>query len=215
MLTQNEEAPQFSSLEELNRFLKRNNCRRCNLGFQENIYGCCVSRGDMSSKMMVIAEGPGEEEDKQRRPLVGPAGRLFDRIWSSVGLDTNDWYLTNTVLCRSVALPGSGKKNLPPTAEQKRKCSPYMWQQIQLLNPEIIVTLGRHATAAIVKKSTVKMGDYRGKLITSGRFLVYPMIHPSALLQTKRDPDRHNMYRRQMWTDIQHLRKLLEERNII
>lgn len=209
----NEDVPNFSDLRELNEFLKYHGCRRCDLGFQRDINGCCVSRGSQTSSRMIIGEAPGKDEDSTRQPFTGPAGRLLDRIWASVGMDTNDWYLTNVVLCRPVAPSGYGKQNLTPKADQKKICNPYMWQQIQLLNPAIIVALGAHATAAMVKKSTVRMGDYRGKLIRSGRFLVYPMIHPAAILHASRNPEQQKKYREQTWADVQRLRDILDEEN--
>ena len=164
---------------------------------------------------MIIGEAPGKDEDSTRKPFTGPAGRLLDRIWRSVGLDTNDWYLSNILLCRPIAPHGYGKQNLTPKAEQKKRCKPYLWQQIWLLNPEIIVTLGTHATAALVNKSTVRMGDYRGRLLRSGRFSIFPMLHPAALLHAQRDHDKWKLYREQTWTDVQKLKEILTEENLI
>ena len=209
-LTPTEQIPDFSSLEELNEFLKYHGCRRCDLGFQPNINGCCVSRGSKASKLMIIGEAPGRDEDSKRKPFTGPAGRLLDRIWRSVGLDTNDWYLTNVVLCRPVAPNGYGKENLTPKLEQKKICNPYMWQQIQLLNPELIVTLGTHATAAMVKRSTVSIGKYRGKLVRSGRFQVFPMLHPAYLLHNQRDQQKYQQARQWIWQDVNELKKILD-----
>lgn len=206
--------PAFSSLGNLNEFLKYQGCRRCELGLQPNINGCCVSRGTTHTTRMIIGEAPGKDEDSTRMPFTGPAGRLLDRIWASVGWNTNDWYLTNTVFCRPVAPSGSGKQNLTPKTEQRKRCNPFMRQQISMLNPSIIVTLGGTATAAMVNRSTVRMGDYRGKLTRSGRFLVFPMFHPAAILHARRNPKQHKLYRELMWKDIQQLKLIIDEQEL-
>lgn len=214
-LAPNEDIPEFTSLPTLNEFLKYHGCRRCDLGFQKNINGCCVSKGPLDSKLMIIGEAPGRDEDSTRKPFTGPAGQLLDRIWRSVGLDTKDWYMTNVVLCRPVAPYGYGKENMTPKTEQKKLCNSYMWQQIQLLNPEIIVALGAHATAALVNRSAVRMGDYRGRLLNSGRFRVFPMLHPACILHAQRDNEKWKLYREQTWTDVQRLKEILVEENLV
>lgn len=213
-LTIHQSVPSFETLGHLNVFLRESGCVRCDLGFQKNINGCCVSRGNMFSTKMIVGEGPGKDEDSTRKPFTGPAGRLMDRIWASVGMDTNDWYLTNVVLCRPVAPSGSGKQNLTPKVEQKDRCSPFLWQQIDMLSPSIIVTVGAVATAAILGQKYVRMGDYRGRLIRGKRFLHYPMLHPAAILHAQKDPHKHLLYRQQTWEDIQRLKSILQEEKI-
>lgn len=220
------EIPDFDSIGELNLVLKEDGCRRCDLGFQPNINGCCVSRGTSITTKMIIGEAPGKDEDSTRMPFTGPAGRLMDRIWASVDMDTNDWYLTNTVLCRPIAPSGHGKQNLTPKPEQRSRCRPFFDLQIALVQPRIIVTVGAVATAAILRKPSVRMGDYRGRAITNigimiqdddhpeqvtvGRPLVFPMLHPAAILHAKRDPEKHALYRQQMWDDIQNLKRIID-----
>lgn len=201
---------EIHTIGELNFRLLKDGCTRCDLGFQSNINGCCVSRGSPSFKM-IIGEAPGKDEDSTRLPFTGPAGRLMDRIWASVGMDTNDWYLTNTVLCRPVAPAEVKKQNLTPKKDQIERCRPYLDRQIDLISPSLVVTVGSVATAAILGRESVRIGDYRGRLIRGKRFLHFPMLHPAAILHTKRDPKRHAMYRQQMWDDIRKLKQIVDE----
>ena len=192
-------------------------CKECSLGFQADINGCCVSRGDWNTRRMIIGEAPGETEDWTSfpfTPFTGPAGKLLDQIFSSQGWDTNkDWYLTNIVLCRPIAPEGSGKENLTPQTEQRAKCRPYLDKQLELISPKIIVATGASATSALLGMP-IRMGDYRGKLIRRGKMLIFPMLHPAALLHAQRTPALYQMYRQQTWEDIQKLKKIVDKEQI-
>ena len=221
--------PTYSSAAHLEASLRTTGCQRCDLGFQKNINGCCVARfrGGTVPNKMIIGEAPGKDEDSTRQPFTGPAGRLMDRIWQSVGMDTNDWYLTNVVLCRPVAPKGSGKQNFTPKKDQRDRCRPFLDQQIMMIRPRLIVTVGAVATAAILGKPSITMGDYRGKLLTNlgikiqdsnnpdqvviGRPMLFPMLHPAAILHAQRDPAKHLMYKQWMWDDIRRLKQIVEE----
>jgi len=213
--------PQYPSVGSLKRHLTINGCRLCSLGFQPQINGVCVARGSELANRMIIGEAPGKEEDSTGTPFSGPAGRLMDEIWKSVGMDTNDWYITNVVLCRPYSPRGSGKENFTPKQDQRRKCRIFQHKQIELIKPKIIVTIGAVATAELVAATTVKMGDYRGRLIRNNwsnshpasQTLIFPMIHPAAILHAK-GSDKYDIYREQTWQDIQTLKKIIEQENI-
>lgn len=190
-------------------------CEGCNLGFQPNINGCCVMRGNHSSKLMIVGEGPGKEEDSKRSPFTGPAGRLLDKIWQSVQMSTDGWYLTNAVLCRPVAPQQVKKQNLTPKVKQLQKCRPFLRKQIYLLNPKVIVPLGKIATEAVLNSKIPRMGDYRGKLLHVGERLVFPMYHPAAILHASRDPEREYELKLATWKDVQRLKSILEEKNLV
>jgi DNA polymerase len=186
----------------------------CDLGFQPEINGCCVSRGTFNTKKMIIGEAPGKEEDARGAPFTGPAGLLMDRIWESVGMSTNDWYITNVVKCRPVSPKGSGKENFTPRVAQRMACMTYIDNEITLLKPKLIVTVGGIATSYILCRGLIKIGEYRGKTIRSGSRVIFPMLHPAAILHAKRDPAKHQLYRMQMWEDIQKLKEIVEELNV-
>lgn len=202
----------FTSIAQLECTLIDRGCQACSLGFQPEINGCCVSRGIPDTRRMIIGEAPGKHEDSQSQSFVGPAGKLLDKIWTSVGWDTNDWYITNVCLCRPYMPRGSGKENYTPKAEQIKTCRPYLLKQIELIEPDIIVTLGRTATEAIM--GPIKsMGSIRGRAqwikishnYIYRDYLTFPMIHPAAIL---RDPN--GPYKQQTWEDIQKLKEIVD-----
>lgn len=210
----------FTTVDQLRDYLHTIGCKNCELGFQKGLNGCCVSRGEWQTRRMIIGEAPGKIENSLSSPFTGPAGQLMDKIFASVGWDTNtDWYMTNTILCRPIAERGSGKENLTPKAEQKRRCRPYLETQISLIQPSIIVTLGKVSTDAILGKQAPKsMGDCRGKIFNwifqDRNIIVFPMLHPAALLHAQRQPEKYQLYREQTWQDIKNLKKIIDQKEI-
>ena len=218
-----DEIPDLTNIQQVHNILHTQGCRMCSLGFQPNLNGCCVSRGTFDTKKMIIGEAPGKEEDARGAPFTGPAGLLMDRIWNSVGLSTSDWYITNIVKCRPIAEKGSGKENFTPKVQQRATCKTYIDTEIELLKPRLVVTTGAIATAYILNQSSVRMGDYRGRVLNIPKFwsgtlnpvMVFPILHPAAILHAKRDPAKHQEYRLLMWQDIQRLKEILEEEDLI
>jgi uracil-DNA glycosylase family 4 len=222
VITTPEEIPHFESLYEVNSKLTNHGCHMCELGFQENINGCCVTRGTYNTNKMIVGEAPGKHEDADGEPFTGPAGKLLDKIWESVSMSTNGWYLTNTVLCRPIAPKGSFKENFTPKQAQRDRCRPYLEAQIRLLSPDIIVTVGRPATEAILAVRGIRMGDYRGQMHhlgmpTTGPEMkmtaIFPIIHPAAILHGNGSP-QSDQYRLLMWEDVQNLKKYIEENKL-
>jgi len=206
---------EFQNLASLNTALHVSGCKSCSLGFQPNINGCCVSRGNLNSRFMLIGEAPGKEEDSTREPFTGPAGQLLDKIWESVGMRTQDWYLTNVVLCRPASKYATGKQNYTPQEDQMEICAPYLEKQIRLVRPLIIVTVGLISAKWILGRNiATTMGAIRGKLtertIYGMRIPIFPMIHPAAILHATGDEEKQSMYRRQTWEDIQQLRRIVD-----
>lgn len=217
-----EDIPWFGQIQQVDIHLRTQGCTRCDLGFQPEINGCCVMRGSHTANKMIIGEAPGRYEDSDRQPFTGPAGQLLDKIWTSVGMNTNDWYLTNVVKCRPVAPHGSGKENFTPKVEQRERCRPYFEAEIQLLKPKLIVTIGAIATAAVFNQSSVRIGDYSGREYNIPTFwdgtlnpvIVFPFIHPAAILHASSNPAKEKMYKQQSWDDIRKLKKIIEENNL-
>lgn len=102
-----------------------------------------VGIGNHNADIMFVGEAPGEEEDKQAMPFVGPAGHVLDKMLVSIGLKREDVYICNTVKCRP-------PMNTDPTDEQKNECSSYLTRQIEAIRPKVIVCLGNHATESIL-----------------------------------------------------------------
>jgi len=212
-----QDIPDYPTLNCLKADLTVNGCHMCSLGFQPEINGVCVSRGPETANRMIIGEAPGKEEDSTGKPFSGPAGRLMDEIWRSVGMDTNDWYITNVVLCRPYSPRGSGKENFTPKQDQRKKCKIYLDKQIALIKPKLIVTVGAVALEAITGLKSLKMGEWRGRLCNVSGFSakIFPMLHPAAILHAKGNQELYDMYRQQTWNDIKSLKQMLIQEGII
>lgn len=147
-------------------------CTRCRLsaGRTQVVFGS----GSPDAELMFIGEGPGYHEDKQGVPFVGAAGQLLDRLLGEIGLSRPEVYVCNVVKCRP---PG----NRDPLPDEIETCKPYLVQQISLVDPRVIVTLGNFATRFILGRP-VAISRVRGqRQVVDGR-LVIPTFHPAAVL---------------------------------
>lgn len=157
--------------------------------------------GSRTSRVMLLGEGPGEEEDEQGRPFVGRAGQLLTQILQSVGIERESVYITNVVKCRP-------PENRDPYPDEQTACGVILQAQILLLDPAIIVTLGNIPTRWLMKTSEGIM-KLRGRWLDWKGIAVMPMFHPSYLL---RNPVRtvgspkHNS-----WLDIQEVKRKWDE----
>jgi uracil-DNA glycosylase len=176
------------------------NCFRCDLGRSRT--HAVVGRGNLRAPIMVVGEGPGQNEDETGLPFVGKAGQLLEKILASVKLNTTeDVYICNIVKCRP---PG----NRVPTPEEMAACIPYLLEQIRLVDPQIILLTG----ATAVKGLT---GDKRGITKIRGEWLQWqdrlcmPILHPAYLL---RNPSQEKGSPKWlMWQDIQTVKAKLDE----
>jgi DNA polymerase len=182
----------FSSLQELADHI--GDCHRCALGDTRTtlVFGVGAEDADV----MLIGEAPGKNEDLKGEPFVGAAGKLLDELLASAGLDRSEVYIANILKCRP---PG----NRDPQAEEIETCTPFLREQVRLIDPTVIVTLGNFATRFILKTDRGITG-LRGSVHTAGRFTVLPIFHPAAALydNSKRDV---------LLGDFSRLRDLLDE----
>jgi len=164
-------------------------CRKCPLrqGCQQVVFG----EGNASARLMLVGEGPGSEEDRLGAPFVGAAGRLLDRILSAAEISREEIYITNIVKCRP---PG----NRAPVKDEIAACLPYLDQQIQLINPEIVLCLGATSARTLID-SNFKITKDRGNWYKKHGILYTATFHPAALL---RDPGK----KAPVWDDIQRVR---------
>ena len=161
-------------------------CSRCglHLGRKQAVFGT----GNPYAELMVIGEGPGEEEDKQGLPFVGKSGQLLDKILAAAGFSrAENVYIANIVKCRP---PG----NREPAPEERAACLPFLLLQIELIQPSIIVLLGSTALKGLIDPEG-KITQVRGKWMKWDQFHVMPTYHPSALL---RNPD----LKKDVWEDM-------------
>lgn len=169
-------------------------CRSCRLC--EKRQTIVFGDGNPSAGVLLIGEGPGANEDQQGKPFVGRAGQLLDRILASIGLDREKVYITNIVKCRP---PG----NRTPSGDEAAACWWILEEQIKIMQPGIIVTLGAPASRTMTGSSE-GIGKLRGSIHRYGDIPVLPTYHPAALLRTQ-------ALKRPVWEDMKKLRAIMEE----
>jgi uracil-DNA glycosylase len=174
--------------------LKENvaHCIKCGLcnGRTKTVFGV----GDEKAKWLFVGEGPGRNEDQQGEPFVGQAGKLLDNMLLAMGLRRGDnAYIANIVKCRPADETG---KDRPPTAQEAAACLPYLERQVELINPTVIVALGKTAALALLGLDpTTPVSRLRG---TVHRYAERPLVvtyHPAYLLRNL--PDK-----KKTWADL-------------
>lgn len=167
---------QFDTLDGL--FREMVCCTRCDLALARK--QVVVGTGPASARLMVIGEAPGAQEDDQGKPFVGRAGRLLDRLLEQNGLDREQVFITNVVACR----PPS---NRAPRVREVNAHVPWLEEQLRLVLPDVIVTLGRVALAYFIPGA--KVTELRGvpQVIERSRrgISLLPMLHPAAALRRR------------------------------
>jgi uracil-DNA glycosylase family 4 len=148
-------------------------CERCALSAKRR--NVVIERGNRNAPLMLVGEGPGEQEDIQGRPFVGAAGKLLDLLLDALMLDEEDYYICNIVKCR----PPNNRK---PFDEEAEKCLPFLRNQVALVRPKIIVCLGATAMKYIIDRNA-RISMIRGNWIERKNFWIMPTFHPAALLR--------------------------------
>ena len=173
-------------------------CRACRL-HQERT--CAVpGEGNRSAEIMLIGEGPGEQEDLSGRPFVGPAGQLLDRMLSSIGLAREDVYICNIVKCRP-------PHNRQPERDEAEACLPYLRAQVALVRPRIIILLGATAARNAISPD-IRITRDRGSWFEKDGVQLLVTYHPSALL-------RDASLKRAAWEDMLSVRERAERLGIL
>lgn len=151
-------------------------CTKCELYKGRTL--AVPGEGPTYAEIMFIGEGPGANEDKKGRPFVGAAGKFLDELLAQAGVTRSDVWITNVVKCRP---PG----NRDPQLDEIETCtSNYLEQQIKIVNPSIIVTLGRHSMSRFIPDA--KITAIHGQMQKIGKRFVIPMFHPAAALHQSR-----------------------------
>lgn len=159
------------------------------------------SDGNEESKVMLIGEAPGEEEDKTGKPFKGQAGKLLDKMLNAIGQNRGNTYITNLIFWRP---PG----NRNPSLEEIDACLPFVLRHIELINPKILILAGAIAAKAILKENNKGIIQLRGKWqdFHSNKATIIktmPIYHPSFLL---RQPSR----KRDAWEDLKKIKKEID-----
>jgi DNA polymerase len=142
----------------------------------------------MKARLMFIGEAPGADEDRLGRPFVGAAGQLLDKMIAAMGLARDQVFIGNILKCRP---PG----NRDPLEHEVAACLPYLLAQISLIGPEVICSLGRHASHALLERKD-SLGKLRGRFFDYRGTPLMPTFHPSYLLRTPADKGA-------AWKDLQ------------
>jgi len=187
-----EDFQKAESLEELNS--KICNCQNCELGKTRTKFVFGV--GNPNADAMLIGEAPGRDEDLQGEPFVGRAGKLLNDILKAVNFKREEVYIANILKCR----PPNNRDPLPLEMET---CIPYLHKQIDLIQPKVILCLGRVAANGLLDKK-LSLGQLRENNYEFNGIRVMATYHPAALL---RNPN----WKRGCWEDVQKFRKLYDE----
>ena len=187
----------IESLNQLERFIKISN----NCPLKNQALNTVFADGNPSSKIMLIGEAPGAEEDKLGKPFVGAAGLLLNKMLAAINLDRNSVYITNIV-------PWRPPNNRAPNTEEIVQCLPFIQKHIEIIQPLILVLLGGTATKAVLA-TTLGITKLRGKwheynsLIIKEPIPTMAMYHPAFLL---RSPG----HKKEAWEDLQKIQKKLQ-----
>ena len=166
------------------------NCQRCPL--HEGRTNIVFGSGDPGARLMFVGEGPGHHEDQQGLPFVGRSGQLLTKMIHAMGLTRDDVYITNIVKCRP-------PDNRNPAPLEVRECAPFLKKQIEVVEPEVIVTLGRPATNTLLGLEDEPLGKLRARWHEHRGIAVMPTYHPSYLLRTEPDVT----FKKRAWEDLQ------------
>ncbi|OLD64975.1 MAG: hypothetical protein AUI47_03435 [Acidobacteria bacterium 13_1_40CM_2_68_5] len=160
-------------------------CKRCGLcGHRTNIV---FGVGDPAARVMFVGEGPGADEDLKGEPFVGRAGQLLNKIIESMGMERKDVYIANVVKCRP-------PENRTPLPDEIATCSPFLFKQILVIRPRVVVCLGTPATQTVLgTRETITR--LRGTFHEIDGIRVMPTFHPAYLL-------RNPAAKREVWDDM-------------
>ena len=159
----------MNNLEEIDARVRA--CTECPLS--EGRTHAVPGEGASNARVIFIGEAPGYQEDQQGRPFVGPAGRFLDELLGSIGLKREDVFIANMIKCRP-------PNNRDPLPAEVAACTKYLDRQIELLRPDLIVTLGRYAMNKYFPKESISR--VRGKVRAKDGQRILPLLHPAAAL---------------------------------
>ena len=170
-------------------------CTRCKLhklGRRQIVFGV----GNPNADLMFVGEAPGRDEDIQGEPFVGRAGQLLTKIIEAIGLQRGDVYIANVIKCRP-------PENRNPEQDEVDTCEPFLFQQIDIIKPKVIVALGTFAARALLR-TLDPISRLRGRIYEYRGAKLIPTFHPAYLL-------RNPSSKREVWEDMKVVRKLLAE----
>ncbi len=163
-------------------------CQKCPLS-RERIKAV-PGEGNLEAELMFVGEAPGRDEDIQGKPFVGKAGQLLTKIIQAMSLQREEVYITNVVKCRP-------PNNRTPQKPEIEECQVYLIEQIKMISPRVIVTLGRVATDFFIK-SRLSMTSLRGEFHDFGSIQIMPTFHPSYIIRN----ENNRAIKKMVWEDM-------------
>src|SRR3954468_4488807 len=183
-------------------------CRGCPLW--QNATQTVFGEGLKRSRLMLVGEMPGDREDRQGRPFVGPAGRELDKGLEAAGIDRDEVYVTNVVKHFNFEERGKRRIHQTPKRFHIDACRPWIDSEIELVRPEAIVLLGATAGKALIGPK-FKLGESRGRPLDSDLApIVTATAHPSSILRQRDDESRH-AERRAFTDDLKRVAEMLRD----
>ena len=181
-----------STIAELNTAICE--CQKCPLGATRTKFVFGV--GNPNADVVIIGEAPGADEDARGEPFVGRAGQLLNKILEAIHFKREEVFICNILKCRP-------PNNRDPLAEEVERCEPYLWKQLELINPKIILCLGR-ISAQVLLKTNESLTHLRENVHQYRGIPLIVTFHPAALL-------RNPHWKRPTWEDVQKFRKMYDE----
>ena len=164
-------------------------CRACDL--YEGATQAVLGEGPPTAHVMLVGEQPGDHEDIEGHPFVGPAGRILDEALERAGIARDDVYVTNSVKHFRYRLRGKRRIHQRPDRWQVRACFPWLEAELQLVQPDALVLLGATAAQALIG-SQIRVGESRGRPLDSDLAeLVTVTVHPASILRVRERGGRH------------------------
>lgn len=170
-------------------------CQKCPLSKERK--NAVPGEGNLNSELMFVGEAPGRDEDVQGRPFVGKAGQLLTKIINAMGFRREEVYITNVVKCRP-------PQNRTPHREEIEMCKGYLLSQIKIVNPRVIVTLGKVATDFFVQSQS-GMTALRGVFHEFGQIRIMPTFHPSYIIRN----EGNRKIKKMVWEDMKQVMSFL------
>jgi len=182
-------------------------CERCELA--ETRTNVVFGEGNPETPLVIVGEGPGENEDATGRPFVGRAGALLDEVLKENGLSRKHIYITNVIKCRACIMENGRTRNRPPSGLEINSCLPWLEKQLAIIQPLVILCLGAPSANSIIHKD-FKMTQERG-IVFESRFARFAMaaLHPAYVL--RQAGEGYEATRRQLRDDIASARRQVIE----
>lgn len=143
--------------------------------------------GKFDAELLLIGEAPGSDEEREGRPFVGKAGKNLINFLDAIGLNRKELYITNVVKIRPFKLSEKTGKpvNRPPDLTEKDFFSRYLYKEIDIIMPKVIVTLGNVPLQSVLRDKTAVIGEYHGRITSFGGNDIFPLYHPAAIIYNR------------------------------